>query len=111
MRSEVEEKVEVYVDDVEMVLTKDSEFLAVNRVLGMYEKVSGAIVNRSHKSLVMGLGDWRDRKVWPLSWLKVVKEMKVFGVILHPDYETIVDRNWEQQLDSIPGPVEYWTLC
>ena len=54
----VKEKLEAYVDDVTAVVTKDEEFLAVDNIFCMFKGLSGAILSRSDKSKVMGLGEY-----------------------------------------------------
>ena len=52
----VEEEVEGYVDDVEALCSSDNDFLIIDRIVAEFECVSGAILNRSTKSVVLGLG-------------------------------------------------------
>ena len=86
---------EDYADDVELLLEKEEDFVKVDLVFKDFEKISGALVSRTGKSKVMGLGGWQNRAIWPLPWLQTVREMKVFGVYLHPKYQTLLDRNWQ----------------
>ena len=86
MVSGVEEDLESYVDDVEVFCASDSDFLIVDMCVEKFERVSGAILNRSSKSVVLGLGEWCRRTEWPLKWLKTVTEMKVFGFIMTSSY-------------------------
>ena len=105
----LEEVEEGYVDDTEVFCSSDSDFLAVDKCVARFERVSGAILNRSTKSVVLGLGNWKDRTSWPLPWLKTVSEMKVFGFILHPDYSEIIDKNWTEQLNKFRSVLFSWT--
>ena len=70
-------------DDNEIVNTSDKDLKMVDKIIAEFEMISGAILNRSEKTKVMGLGSWKDRKVWPLRWVKVVDEMKIFGIRLY----------------------------
>ena len=54
------ESQEGYVDDAELIIVKDSEFIVVDRIVETFEQMSGAILNRSSKSKVLGLGRWKD---------------------------------------------------
>ena len=65
-------------DDSECVLIHDEEFKLVDEAVQRFEQLSGAILNRSSKSKVLGLGSWKTRNVWPLSWLKTVDSLKIF---------------------------------
>ena len=78
----VKEECEGFVDDSEVLCSCDADFIAVDNCVATFERVSGALLNRSSKSVVLGLGKWKDRELWPLPWLKSVKETKIFGFIL-----------------------------
>ena len=105
----VEEVEEGYVDDTEVFCSSDSDFLAVDNCVARFERLSGALLNRSKKSVVLGLGKWRERTSWPLPWLKTVSETKVFGFILHPDYSEIVEKNWSEQLIKFRSSLISWS--
>ena len=51
------EKLKAYVDDSNLLITSEEEFVAVDEAVHKFEKLSGAIPNRSIKS--MGLGRWK----------------------------------------------------
>ena len=53
--------------------------IVIDEIFTNFEDVSGAILSRSKKSKVMGLGPWRGRENWPLQWLQVLKVIKMFG--------------------------------
>ena len=53
----VAEVLEGYVDDSEIFCSSDTDFLNVDACVRRFEKVSGAILNRSNKSVVLGLGE------------------------------------------------------
>ena len=92
---------EDFVDDVNILVESDEDFLKIDQIFSKFEKVSGAILNRSHKSKVMGLGKWEGREDWPLKWLKVVSQMKIFGFIFTPTYSLTIKLNWEDTLEKL----------
>ena len=92
------EAMESFVDDNEIVITSDSDFHIVDKLIEDFECVSGAILNRSEKTKIMGLGEWRNREKWPLKWVKVVKVMRIFGIKVSAHFPSILDLNWEDQL-------------
>ena len=53
-----------------------------------FEQQSEAMLSRSKKSKIMGLGLWQEREVWPeeVGWLKIVKQIKVLGFMVCPKY-------------------------
>ena len=104
----VDEKVEAYVDDIEAVVGSDQDILLVDEVVDQFEKVSGAILNRSKKSVILGLGGWKDRKDWPLSWVKTVDKHKVFGIVLTARYQEMLKVNWEEQLQGLNKTIVSW---
>ena len=66
-----------------MRLTRHKEFIndliKFDEVMQKFEKTSGAILSRTKKSKVMGIGSWKGKLDWPneVKWMKVVEEMKI----------------------------------
>ena len=94
----IEEDLEGFVDDTEVLVSSDEDFVAVDKCVARFERVSGAILNRSTKSVVFGFGAWKVRTSWPLSWLKTFTVHKVFGFILHHIFSAIPEKNLTDQL-------------
>ena len=105
----VRENLEGFVDDAKVVLINDEEFIIVNATVAMFEAVSGAILNRSNKSKVMGLGVWKGRETWPLQWLKSEPYLKIFGFIMYPDFKVSMDANWNDQLKKFKNTLFSWS--
>ena len=103
------EKIEAYVDDAEAIITSDADLVRVDRVVGVFEGASGAVLNRSKKTRIMGLGAWRGRKDWPLPWIETVSEMKIFGVIMCPDWTRLLEVNWSDQLRKFKDTLKAWS--
>ena len=80
-----------YVDDVNLLLEKPEEMVVVDAIFARFERVSGAILNRSEKTKCMGLGHWEGRQRWPLPWIKVEKSLKIFGITHYPSYKQTLD--------------------
>ena len=96
-------------DDTEIVVVDDRELLKIDNVIRDFERISGAILNRSEKSKIMGLGTWSGRKNWPLKWLKVVDKLKIFGVLMSPKLDTILDDNWSSILEKLKKTLFSWS--
>ena len=52
----ISQRDEDYCDDVNFLGEKISDLIIINEVFSNFEKVSGAILSRSEKSKIMGLG-------------------------------------------------------
>ena len=70
----------------------ENDLVIIDNIFTRFESVSGAIRSRSWKSKVMGLGPWRNKLEWPLPWLRVEKELKIFGFQICPTYKQTLDR-------------------
>lgn len=101
---------EDYADDTEVLVEDDADFQRIDELFIKFERVSGALLSRSEKSKVLGLGGWRDRQVWPLPWLKVVQEIKVFGFQILSNYQDILDRNWSCLIEDIRSTIMSYSL-
>ena len=49
------------------------------------------------------------KKDWPLSWLKTVPEVKVFGVKILASYKDIISTNWEFRFKKFEDVVISWS--
>ena len=52
------ELVLAYVDDVDIIGDDDEDIILVDGVCRLFERMSGAILNRNRKSAILGLGSW-----------------------------------------------------
>ena len=101
-------KNEPYVDDATMLITSDHQLDLVDDLFRRFEGVSGAILNCSNKSKILGLGQWEGRRSWPLPWLKVVDQLKVLGVWLYPSYNQIVGQNYAKLVANLKKCLLEW---
>ena len=83
----VQQKDEDFCDDVNFIGERECDLIVIDEVFSNFEDISGAILSRSEKSKVMGLGPWKGRQDWPLSWLRVVNMMTIFGFQVTPSYK------------------------
>ena len=94
--SVVVQKDEDYCDDLNFLSEHESDLLVIENTFTRFEAVSGALLSRSWKSKVMGLGPWRNRVEWPLPWLTVKKELKIFGFQICQTYKNTLERCWAE---------------
>ena len=85
------------------------DFLLVDAAVRKFEAMSGAILSRKKKCKVIGFGAWRDNSDWPLSYLKTVKEIKMFGIFFMDSYRSMVKRNWEFRFVKFQDVVLSWS--
>ena len=104
-----QQKDEVYVDDIDVLLGDPEDMVVIDEVFQNFEKMSGAILNRSDKTKLLGLGRWRDRKEWPLRWIKVEQSLKIFGVTFFPEYAVTLDYNWREVFEGVRRCVLSWS--
>ena len=87
-----------YCDDIETLSSDISDLVKFDEVMVKFEMTSGAILSRTKKSKVMGIGQWRGRQDWPeeVRWMKVVTEMKIFGFTICPTYQQTLKKTWDR---------------
>ena len=76
----ISQRDEDYCDDVNFIGENTCDLIIIDEIFLNFEKISGAILFRSKKSKVMGLGLWKNRLEWPLPWLKVVPMIKCLAI-------------------------------
>ena len=72
-----------------------SDLFIIDEIIINFENISGAILSRSSKSKVIGLGLWRDKLEWPLHWLRVMPMLKIFGFQVTASYKQTLQLSWD----------------
>ena len=98
-----------YVDDVNVISTDTGDLLKLDQAFLDFESFSGTVLNRSHKSKIMGLGEWRDRVNWPLPWLRNCTSLKIFGVHICQDYLATLHTSWDHCLTGFNNCLLSWS--
>ena len=104
----VQQKDEDYCDDINFVGESVDDLIIIEEIFNNFEDVSGAILSRSVKSKVMGLGTWKGKQDWPLPWLRVVPVIKMFGIQVTPSYKQTLQLSWESCLSGFRKTVMSW---
>ena len=87
---------ENFCDDTNIVSSDLEDIKRFDNVMRRYEAQSGLLLSRSKKCKILFLGTWRGKQEAPFPWLKIVEELRVFGIILTPEYQTTLQRTWEE---------------
>lgn len=91
-----------YVDDLALFISKEEDFLKFDAVLQKYCKWTGARINQS-KTRALGIGSWRERTSWPISWLQSAPTLKLLGIAFSPCIDETSRRMWNSTLAGITG--------
>ena len=90
------QKDEDFCDDINLLSESENDLVKIEDIFVKFENLSGAILSRSSKSKIMGLGPWKNRVNWPLPWLQPKTELKVFGFQITPVYKITLERCWSE---------------
>ena len=99
---------EDYVDDVNVLVEDPDDMLIIDEIFAKFENFSGAILNRSDKTKLMGIGHFRGRQEWPLGWIKVMGSLRIFGVTLFPSYRETLEFNWAEAKRKLEKCLNSW---
>lgn len=97
---------EPYADDISG-LFKAGDLERLEAVMTQYERVSGALVNRT-KCKALGLGGWAGRMDFGVRLFEGKEEVKVLGVRFVPDMERLVRINWEGVVEKVKKCLAGW---
>ena len=104
-----DQKLAAYCDDINLTTDKLEDFEVVSEVVKKFEVVSGAILSRNKKCKVVGFGDWAGKEDWPISWMKPVKSMKIFGIFISDSYEEMLKVNWDFRYKKFSDAIFSWS--
>ena len=99
---------EAFCDDETIVGQDINDVIRFEEEMRKFESQSGAILSRTSKSKIMYIGNWAGRDDSPFPWLQVVKELKVFGLVLTPNYRTTLSKTWEGVLKGFRSTIYAW---
>ena len=100
---------EAYCDDINVLSDNLADFDIVDKVIGKFEKVSGAILSRNKKCKVIGFGNWVSKEDWPLDWVKPVKSEKIFGIFISDSFNEILDLNLDYRFKKFSNIMYSWS--
>ncbi|CAC5395157.1 unnamed protein product [Mytilus coruscus] len=108
----VEEKVFVHADDTTLTLVDKNSVSETFRVLELYEKASGAKLNKE-KSEVLVLGKGKicsnDLKIWKIKECDEV--LQLLGIWVGKNKTLCENLNWEGKKISIPRTIDISIIC
>ena len=108
IRDGLYQKIEAYCDDIQIMSNDEDDLVGVDRVIAQFEMASGALLSRTKKCKILGLGSWKGREIWPLSYIKSVDEIKIFGEFMLGSFNAIMKRNWDVRFDEFRSAVFAW---
>ena len=86
-----------------------SDLIVIDEIFASFEQVSGAILFRSEKSKIMGLGSWKGKQDWPLPWMRVMPMIKMFGFQITPTYKQTLEQCWEACYSGFNKTIMSWS--
>jgi hypothetical protein len=98
-----------YVDDVSALGNKLEDLVLLDGIISSFEAVSGAILNRSRKSVILGLGTWTGRRDWPVPWLEPCDRVKVLGVVFMPAFQDTLAQSWDRVAKKVEATLALWS--
>lgn len=98
-----------YVDDVSAASSDLEDLVRLDKAFTLFEKVSGTVLNRTHKSKIMGLGGWEGREHWPLPWLRTETSLKIFGITFLPTVSKTIKASWETCITGFRNCIQSWS--
>ena len=100
---------ESYCDDINIITEDLNDITLVESIVSKFEAMSGAILSRNMKCQVMGFGKWKERTNWPLDYVRPVRELKIFGIIIKESYRATVKANWDLRLGKFSSCIKSWS--
>ena len=99
-----------YLDDFELISGDEQDLVTFEKVMKRYEAQSGAMLSRSKKSTVMGLGQWLGKEQWPVEvhWLRSVQKMKILGFTICPTYTETLQCTWDKVFRGVQCTLYSW---
>ena len=101
--------VEAFCDDVNIITNKVEDLRKVDLAVTKFEAMSGAVLSRNRKCAIMGFGKWKNKRDWPLSYVKCETEIKIFGIYVQDSYRSMVAKNWNFRFTKFQNCIKSWS--
>ena len=100
-----EQKSKAFADDTMMIVSEDG---AISKIIGKFQDFGKASANKINieKTCVMDIGPENNKKKKPPLNIKVVKEMKIYGLHFTNQKGQATERSWEDLLERCRKQVE-----
>ena len=105
----VRQILEAFCDDINLFTNDLRDLDRMSEVIAKFEKFSGAILSRDKKCKIVGFGNWATREYWPITWLKPVRSVKVFGVFVCDSYSELLSLNWDFRFKKFSDAIFSWS--
>ncbi len=86
----------------------DNDLVIIDMICRQFEGMSGAILNRSHKTAILGLGAWAGCGSWPVQCVYSLSSLKTFGVTFAPTLADIMSLSWRGCLVGVQASICVW---
>ena len=100
---------EAFCDDVNIITNKVEDLRKVDLAVTEFEAMSGAVLSRNRKCAIMGFGKWKNKRDWPLSYVKCETEIKIFGIYVQDSYRSMVAKNWNFRFTKFQNCIKSWS--
>lgn len=102
------QKIGAFMDDINATSTDLDDINKIDQIFRRYEALSGTILSRSKKTKIMGIGKWRNRSDWPITWLKSTDKLKILGLTFTPDTQETTKVTWTDITRNIRATTQKW---
>jgi exonuclease III len=95
-------RVRAMVDDVVIFVSCDDDIIKAGEILDQYCDWTKAIMNKN-KTKIMGIGKWKNRQIWPISWLESTTNLKLLGIPFSYNINETSARVWDSAYGHMLG--------
>lgn len=89
-----------YVDDVNIFVGTEKDVSLTITILREFCNWTGAVVNED-KTYIMGLGAWKSKSSWKITWAKLTSSIKLLGIVFYPTVEETTTNAWAKVLGIV----------
>ena len=96
-----------YADDNNIIITSEDSLKEVDNIVKDFELATNSKINRNEKSRIYSMGGWKDKRDWPLQWVKQdTTSLFTLGIHHCNDYKETLKNNWELVINKIDNHVK-----
>ena len=68
-----------FVDDITIITNREEDLKKTDKIIQNFENATNSKINR-HKSKILGLGEWKNKRKWEIKEIEGVDNLKLLGI-------------------------------
>ena len=80
-----------FVDDITIITNREEDLKKTDKIIQNFENATNSKINR-HKSKILGLGEWKNKRKWEIKEIEGVDNLKLLGIKIENNMQKTIKK-------------------